>query len=88
MKVYVVNECECWSECGDLVCVATSIPKAIQYLVKHRWLTGDTDIELLGDGTLRGEFGDEWQSKLEQMDTNQLNDLLFDLLFHEMEVIE
>ena len=88
MKVYVVNECEFLSECGDLVCVASSIPKAIQYLIKHGWLTGCTDIDSWDTGTLEKEFGYEWPNKLEQMDIIQLNDLFVDLLFHEVELIE
>lgn len=87
MKVYVVNEHEPWSECGDLICVAVSIPKAIQYLVKHCWLSGNTNVASWETKTLEEELGSEWQTKLEQMTFKQLNNLVDGLLFNEMELI-
>lgn len=88
MKVYVVNECEPWSEYGDLICVAVSIPKAIQFLVKYGWLRDDTDVASWETKTLEEELGSEWQTKLEQMTFRQLNNLVKGLLFQELELIE
>ena len=54
MKVINVSE-----ECHGLVCVAQSMKAAYQFLVKHRYLTFNTDIEIADNWMTVGEFFDE-----------------------------
>lgn len=69
------------TDTGELVCVATSISKAIKYMVDHLWLDDDFPTAEWRGRSLRERFGDDWQDELEQMRVDELNELFDDLWF-------
>lgn len=76
------------NETGELVCVATSIPKAIKYMVDNHWLEDDTPTEDWKGRSLQERLGGNWQSVMEKMDIDELNDLFDDLWFGETPLIK
>lgn len=69
------------AETGEPICVATSIPKAIKYMVDHCWLENDTPTEDWEGRSLQERFGNNWQDVMEKMDIDKLNELFDDLWF-------
>lgn len=76
------------TDTGELVCVATSIPKAIQYMVDTYWLDNDIPTAEWRGRSLQERFGDNWQDELEKMDIDELNDLFDDLWFGDTPLIK
>lgn len=76
------------TEIGELVCVATSTPKAIQYMIDTCWLDDDTPTVEWKGRSLQERFGDDWQNELEKMDIDELNDLFDDLWFGDTPLIK
>lgn len=69
------------TDTGELVCVATSVPKAIKYMVDHLWLDDDFPTADWEGRSLQERFGEDWQDELEEMGVDELTDLFDDLWF-------
>lgn len=69
------------TDTDEMVCVATSVPKAIQYMVKSYWIDGDTPTDDWEGRNLQERFGDNWQDVIEKMGVGTLNELFDGLSF-------
>lgn len=76
------------ADTDELVCVATSVPKAIKYMVDHLWLDDDFPTADWKGRSLQERFGDNWQDVIEQMGVGELNDLFDDLRFGKASLIK
>jgi hypothetical protein len=76
------------TDAGELVCVATSVPKAIKYMVDHLWLDDDLPTADWEGSSLQERFGEDWQDELEEMDVDELNELFDDLWFGQAPLIK
>ena len=76
------------ADTDELVCVATSVPKAIKYMVDHLWLDDDFPTADWKGRSLQERFGDNWQNVIEQMGVGELNDLFDDLRFGKASLIK
>lgn len=76
------------TDAGELVCVATSVPKAIKYMVDNCWLDDDFPTAEWEGRSLQERFGNNWQNVMEGMDVDELNDLFDDLWFGQAPLIK
>lgn len=76
------------TDTGELACVATSVSKAIKYMVDNWWLDSDFPTADWEGRSLQERFGEDWQDELEQMDVDELNELFDDLWFGQAPLIK